>query len=983
MRALYVVLLLALAVPTWAATRPAIVVGPAGSIQVTDSHGAALVTDLAVSAIAPGWSGSLLDQAGQSAARPIDGPNGTRTWRITLRSGATAADLVQVVTPTPSGYDIGWTFVPRQTMQVECLAVQARLPVAIHSGRTRYLYGSPQPASGLLPASLPPAGHVIVGGRTVDWVALLPKAGTPLKLSPRGLSVQLQDNRKWDIADFTLLLTTPGGTLGAGKPIRFGLRIETGDRAALEAEADRLSRNDMTRLRLGDGRRLRVGEVTADRATVPAYGHLEIRADVAATYTNPYDPDQVAIDAIITRPGGGSVRVPAFYMAPARLVSTDSSESVVRAGTPGFRVRYTPVRPGRYSVVIEARDRTGFVRSHPITFRATPARSAGFVRRSPRIPGMFQTEEGKPFICIGENLCWSSSPTPVAHYRDWLAGLGSSGANWVRLWMAYNEKGLEWCPAPAPQPGTGAYGGLGIYAQDNAFRMDRIVQMASAAGVRLMFCLGTYGEFTEGGYFGEGCWASNPYNARNGGPCRTPAEFWTNPAARSAYRKRIRYLVARWGYSPNLFAWEFWNEVPQSPDTDRWLAEMAAEFKRVDVNRHLVSTTYGAPSTWKIPGFDFAMQHMYGQAGNTADFTDRIVSEARTGMASGKPYLLAEFGIDWQTSDRRWDPRGTGVSMHNGAWASLMSGAAGTAMLWYWDDYVHPANLYRTFAPVRAFAASVDWLSAPMSPLAGVRASFAPGTPVTFSDWTIPGTVEWGSTPSNTYTLREDGDVDGGPVAMTVGSPHRANPRELNQEISWRLNLRQPTTVTLTLGMVSNHARLQVLLDGLVKIDRDLPTGAPGTGPWKDSKYLTQYGIWQSDYAEPIPLELPAGAHRITVRCPEGDWLQIRSIQVPAYRSSIRPDVNTVALAGGKQALLWLHNRQSSWKTDYDGGTPGRLDQLRISLPVARGAWRVAWWDTWTGKVIRRQELVAGPAGLALVAPTFSRDLAVHCVRTR
>ena len=66
-----------------------------------------------------------------------------------------------------------------------------------------------------------------------------------------------------------------------------------------------------------------------------------------------------------------------------------------------------------------------------------------------------------------------------------------------------------------------------------------------------MFCLGTYGEFTEGGYFNEGCWVSNPYNAKNGGPCATPGRLLDQPARpASLYKQRLRYLIARWGYSP-------------------------------------------------------------------------------------------------------------------------------------------------------------------------------------------------------------------------------------------------------------------------------------------------------------------------------------------------------------------------------------------------------------------------------------------------
>ena len=140
---------------------------------------------------------------------------------------------------------------------------------------------------------------------------------------------------------------------------------------------------------------------------------------------------------------------------------------------------------------------------------------------------------------------------PLADYAAWFKGLGAAGGNWARLWLAYNEKGLEWMPAPTPKPGTGTFLGLGRYSPGNAWRLDEVVRLARENGVYLMFCLGTYGEFTEGGYFNEGCWVSNPYNAKNGGPCARPADFWTSPEARRIYQKRLRYLIARWGYSPN------------------------------------------------------------------------------------------------------------------------------------------------------------------------------------------------------------------------------------------------------------------------------------------------------------------------------------------------------------------------------------------------------------------------------------------------
>ena len=422
--------------------------------------------------------------------------------------------------------------------------------------------------------------------------------------------------------------------------------------------------------------------------------------------------------------------------------------------------------------MLKVTDKSGTVRSAPLELTATAVQSPGFVRVSRQSPRYFAHDDGRPFFAIGENVCWSGNRTPVADYTAWLKELGAAGGNWARLWLAYNEKGLEWMPAPTPKAGTGTYLGLGRYSPGNAWRLDEVVRLARENGVYLMFCLGTYGEFTEGGYFNEGSWVSNPYNAKNGGPCARPADFWTNPEARKLYQKRLRYLIARWGYSPNVFAWEFWNEVPETPATAAWVAEMAAYLKRHDPNRHLVSTTYGNAATWKCPDVDFTMTHMYGQAGNTADFTRQIEREARAALPFDKPYLLAEFGIDWQTGDQRWDRPRSGLNMHNGAWAAMMSGAAGTAMLWYWDSYVHPSHLYHVLTPVRKFADTVDWSKTRFPSDLRPERRAGPGTrPRRSRICPYPRPPSGDGHPRTRTPWATTAAVQGGPVAMTIGSP--------------------------------------------------------------------------------------------------------------------------------------------------------------------------------------------------------------------
>ncbi len=489
--------------------------------------------------------------------------------------------------------------------------------------------------------------------------------------------------------------------------------------AQVATDAREVGQGGLAGITLSDNRPIAIGAATLDKSSTETYGFVEVTADIAATYDNPFDPEQIAVDAEVTDPAGRTVLVPGFYGVAMRAETIRGAERLVGARAPGFRVRYTPVNEGTHRLVLKVTDRSGSVRSAPMELVAKPGRNRnpGFIRVAKESPRYFAFESGRPYFAVGENICWSGARSPLADYAAWFKGLGGAGGNWARLWLAFNEKGLEWMPAPTPKPGSGHYLGLGRYALDNAWRLDEVLRLARENGIYLMFCLGTYGEFTDGGYFNEGCWVSNPYNARNGGPCARPADFWTDPRARQLYKRRLRYLIARWGYSPNLFAWEFWNEMPVTPEYTAWMSEMAAYVKRTDPNRHLVSTTYGDAAIWKCPDVDLSMTHLYGQAGNTADFTRQIERKAHRAGRIGKPYLLAEFGIDWQTGDQRWDPKGTGLNMHNGAWAALMTGAAGTAMLWYWDSYVHPKNVYHVLTPVRKFADTIDWTGTHFRPI--------------------------------------------------------------------------------------------------------------------------------------------------------------------------------------------------------------------------------------------------------------------------
>jgi len=59
-------------------------------------------------------------------------------------------------------------------------------------------------------------------------------------------------------------------------------------------------------------------------------------------------------------------------------------------------------------------------------------------------------------------------------------------------------------------------------------------------------------------------WNQNPYNVALGGPVGQPALFFSNETARNLFKRRLRYVMARWGYSPAVFSWEVIDQLDKN-----------------------------------------------------------------------------------------------------------------------------------------------------------------------------------------------------------------------------------------------------------------------------------------------------------------------------------------------------------------------------------------------------------------------------------
>ena len=56
-----------------------------------------------------------------------------------------------------------------------------------------------------------------------------------------------------------------------------------------------------------------------------------------------------------------------------RLETTRGREHLQSDGTPGFKIRYTPISAGKHRLVLKVTDKSGTVRSAPQELKATAA----------------------------------------------------------------------------------------------------------------------------------------------------------------------------------------------------------------------------------------------------------------------------------------------------------------------------------------------------------------------------------------------------------------------------------------------------------------------------------------------------------------------------------------------------------------------------------------------------------------------------------
>jgi len=434
-------------------------------------------------------------------------------------------------------------------------------------------------------------------------------------------------------------------------------------------------------------------------AEIPRYELFEITFTLDTSYENPFDPDEIIVDGHFITPRNSTLIQPGFYYQDYTVSVVNGRESYTPTDDSVWKVRFTPSEAGTYRYSLEVTDRNGTTNSETWTFEVINSSNPGFIRVSEANSRYFEFDNSRPFIGLGLNVAWwQAENRRISTYEYYLTRMNEYKVNLARVWMTNSGKDQNWILSIQDQQ-------LGSdYNLEEAWAFDRILDMAQQQGVYFLLTLDDVNQYTYN-------WPDNLYNSALGGPCEYRSEIFTSAGAMQYQKQIFRYILARWGYSANILSWELFNEIDELEWSDpgnwnrqdmiNWHQEMAQYLKSIDAHQHLVNTSTGSfkthPDLYGLPEMDFAQIHFYYVPGccdyapsdpagrDMADLTRYYAHEVYSSV-SDKPSIIGEWGLlneVWNPSPNL-DSDDQGVHLHNGLWASLMSGTATTGLNWHW-----------------------------------------------------------------------------------------------------------------------------------------------------------------------------------------------------------------------------------------------------------------------------------------------------------
>jgi len=696
--------------------------------------------------------------------------------------------------------------------------------------------------------------------------------------------------------------------------------------------------------------------------SVQQFAKYEVAFGLSSGCTsNLYDNACVDVSATFVFPGSSSIAKVTVSCFPYQVWQRTSLTSETwTSGSFDWRCRFATGVKGAWTVTLAAKDASGSKTSAAYNFNVIAASTlrSGYAKVSTRDKRYFDhtLSDGSvtTFWAVGEDLAWVGGSISRHNYSQKLFAVG---AKLARVWV------------------TGTIGDsfeiekydLGQYnnSQKIAAQLDMTVEEWAAQNGKLQFCLLAGQSFQSG----NDMWNSNVYNTHL--HLSSPTLVLSDPTANKYLKRRFRYIIARWGYSPAMLGWELFNEADQMTGAYNNETAMAvfhqqmADFIRAsDPFHHPVTTSIVIDSGLVWNSMDYYSIHHYN-APDEAEMTFADSTYLHT-LYGNKPVSQGESGTEWNYHRSDWnnsyllyqqDP--TGLAIRNWAWSSLFAAQASSPLPWWWDVLIDRYNQYWRWNAISKFVVGED-LAAKNYQSVELPVSF-PSTSLGYIVVDVGKNTEydkvnpWGRKAAwSKFTA--DWNTISPPQRLMPPFFYGANRASIRSPGVILVNLPAAGTFQVVIDNFGSTSAL-IYLDGVLKINHALSV-KPTT----------------------LSLSVPSGPHNITIDS-SYDWFSICQYHIPTRASPLR----AYALVSSNRILGWVKAINHTWHGVYTHAQiPSSIagGKVTLSLPApqaTKGDWSLVWWDTEaTGGAASGPSTWSSPAGvtvLTITLPTLTSSI--------
>ncbi len=702
---------------------------------------------------------------------------------------------------------------------------------------------------------------------------------------------------------------------------------------------------------------LEITQMIVNSGRIGCYEKFEITFKLGGKWENPFDPDQIRVDAVFTRPDGKTVTIPGFFYQEYFLNARNKIEQV---GDPVWKFRFTPSLPGKYTYWIVAVNRGEKIQSTPSEFDCSSFHTNhGFINVSKRNPLYFDFSDGTSFFGIGMDRIQADEGGCYKRFSD-------SGGNFNRLFLTNGKVDIQELTRDPGRPDRG----LGKINLENSWNLDKLLELGENLGIFHMLTLTNQYNFNRQ-------WDIHTYNRANGGLLDSKNEYFINEEAMQYFENYLRYLVARWSYSTAVFSWDLWNEYSaMGIEVDvaiPWHLRMAHYLETIDIFNHIIHTNDGAfngsDRMHTLPEMEIVSTNTYAikDISYLASVWTKYMIEK-----FHKPYILTEYGMGHNPP-----PGGYGAMdperrmVHNGLWSPVMSGSAATGMPWE-ANWLNDSIFFTYIQAVHKIVHDIPFSKREWKQIDLASFKFRDPHPGYYADQIVEG---W---PGNFHLDRENVpgvfqiDENGRLLSQESLTAVLTGPLEHSQnatsEVSFKVEYPvngEFITYITELRDEEPTPQLTVILDGKQVIQKDLlPLDSENYQPVMYNQYDA--------------VSIPKGEHMIHIANTGGGRI-VTSYELKNFLLKNGPDLEVHGIQSDDYILLWLKNQKFTVLHEMVGISSTEQPEGILELAnIPDGTWLAEWVNTVDATVIRSELVNSSKGKLILQTPVVEKSIAVR-----